>query len=428
MKTIRLLIVEDDASTAQTLDRLYRDTFAAEGFDSVTIELAGDAERAHTLAKAAAKHPYDLVSLDVHLGHSYLTGLDVLETLKRHKSSWMVALLTGVETDATVDEKMGERKGDDLRKNLRRDAYKRFDAERLVVVEKPSPSLPDAEARRLLEDRVRQIALLYGEISRLRYVFRAIEVVSKERVKTPKGTRANRKFIDTVALHWQIRFNCGDLRSLPDRAGFRTLHRLLSLRSDESLTPEEALVSEPRKEKPTPAEPGGDPVARYFEAQGIPWHELNRAEQDKLMRAALSLRFNRYVDLRKFQDEGDLSAEEGDELDRIVAEICPLHAAAETAYQRLIGGDEVSAHEKALSLAAASQEGLQSAGGNYQRNQGRRRYDSSAAQSFRARWKRSKDYLRENGFFDLAQHLEDYVMSTGASWSYNPPSGVEWTT
>jgi hypothetical protein len=42
--------------------------------------------------------------------------------------------------------------------------------------------------------------------------------------------------------------------------------------------------------------------------------------------------------------------------------------------------------------------------------------------------KRVKDYLRENGFADFAAHIEAYVQSTGANWSYNPSGGVEWTT
>ena len=50
-----------------------------------------------------------------------------------------------------------------------------------------------------------------------------------------------------------------------------------------------------------------DPVAAYFEAQGIAWKELSSAEQEKLIRAALSLKFRRYVELRTFQQEEDLS-------------------------------------------------------------------------------------------------------------------------
>ena len=140
MKTIRILIVEDDKKLRQTLETHYRSILQSYDFQ-VTIEKAETVEEARRLAKAAKPNPYDLVSLDVFLGDPAMTGLHVLDTLNRFQSAWMVALLTGVETDATVDQTMGRARGDTLRKQLRRDAYARFPAERLLVVEKPSASL-----------------------------------------------------------------------------------------------------------------------------------------------------------------------------------------------------------------------------------------------------------------------------------------------
>src|SRR5690606_27958737 len=166
MRPLRLLIVEDDPKLLAKLMELYGATFSSGGYQP-TFEQAATAAEARRLAKAAKEHPYDFVSLDVNLGDPVLSGLDVLETLKRFHSAWMVALLTGVETDATVDATMGKTAGDRLRKQLRRDAYARFPAERLLVVEKPSSKIAATEAERLLANRIEQIALVYEEISRL---------------------------------------------------------------------------------------------------------------------------------------------------------------------------------------------------------------------------------------------------------------------
>jgi len=430
MKPIRILIVEDDARQLAGLAALYRAIFGKLGYEP-SVEQATTAEEARRSAKAAKHQPYDFVSMDVNLGDAVLSGLEVLETLKRFHSAWMVVLLTGVESDPTVDETMGKLKGERLRKELRRDAYARFPAERLLVVEKPSPKLEDAEAQRLLRNRLEQIALVYEEVGRLRYVFRPIEVSSLERVPAPKGLKTKRKFIETSALHWQIRFNCGEIRTLPDIAGLRTLHFLLSRERGQSVTPEEALANEPKSDRTgkEPRQGEADPVAAYFEAQGMAWKELSSGEQEKLIRAALSLKFRRYVELRTFQEEEDLSPAEEDELSRMLSELGPLADAAETAYQRMNPKEERELAVTESAPAPLIQNGLHVGGGNYDRlGPGRRGEDSPEAQLFRARMKRVKDYLRENGFADFAQHLEDYVMSTGANWSYNPPEGIEWTT
>jgi len=361
-----------------------------------------------------------------------MTGLDVLDTLKRFRAAWMVTLLTGVETDASAEHTMGAEKAQGIRKRLRQTAYGRFPAERLLVVEKPARTLPEAEAARLLADRVGQIALLYEEIGKLRYIFRPIEVVSLQRVPVPKGQKAKRKFIEAAALHWQIRFDCGELRTLPDKAGLRTLHHLLALDRGESLTPEQAMAIEPRQERQEEAvSADADPVAQFFEDQGIAWHDLALEDREKLIAAALSLRFKRFVELRGFQDGDDLSAEEGDELERLRRELGPLSTAAETAYERISGGGtEHSGEPQPPATSSLVQDGLHATGGgNYDKaGKDRRGHDSTEARGFRKRMERVRDYLRENGFAAFATHLESHLMSTGANWSYNPPEGVEWTT
>ena len=429
MKPVRILLVEDDTELLADLMKLYGEAFGRHGYQP-TFEQAATADEARRLAKVAKSNPYDFASLDVNLGDAVLSGLDVLETLKRFHSAWMVALLTGVESDASVDATMGRNTGERLRKQLRLDAYARFPAERLLVVEKPSTRISAHEARKLLANRLEQIVSVYEEVGRLRYVFRPIEVVSLERVPAPKNTKTKRKFIETTARHWQIRFNCGELRTLPDMAGFRSLHYLLAGNNDTSVTPEEALAIEPKNEGAKAENmAGADPVASYFESQGIAWNDLSSSEQDKLVRAALSLKFERYRELRSYRDDQDILPAEEAELNRITRELGPLSGAAETAYLRMRPAEIAPEDAADVSPAALIQAGFHVSGGNYDSiGKDRRGMDSTAAQLFRARMKRVKDCLRENGFADFAQHIEDYVMSTGANWSYNSPNEVEWTT
>ncbi len=429
MKPIRILLVEDDSATLKWLTGCYQEVFRDRGY-AIDISHAKTVEEARRAAKAANRKPYDLVSLDLNLGDTQLTGLDVLNTLHRFQSAWMVALITGIETDVTLDKTMGKIKGDDLRKQFRRDAYARFPAERLIVVEKPAAATEKNKAAALLKNRIEQIALVYEEVSRLRYIFRPIEVASLERVTQPKGQKRKRSFVETTAVHWQIRFDCGEIRTLPNLAGFKTLHYLLSRDRTVSVTPEEALAIEPKTERTSdcPSQ-NEDPVAAYFEAQGIGWKELASNEQEKLVRAALSLKFNRYCELRGFEDGEDLTTAEEFELARIIRELGPLAAAAETAYQRMKPGESVSEGEVETSTGVIVQNDLHAGIGNYdQLGEDRRGKDSPAAQLFRARMKRVKDCLRENGLADFAQHIEDYLQSTGANWSYNPPGEIEWTT
>jgi CheY-like chemotaxis protein len=430
MNPLRMLIVDDDANLLAILEQSYRRLFAEQGYEP-TIDCAATVEAARQLAKAARSNPYDLVSLDVNLGDHALTGLDVLETLKRFRAAWMVVLLTGVETDPTLDRTLGGHRADSLRKELRRDAYAHFPAERLLVVEKPAANTPPEQAQQLMANRLEQIALLYQEIGRLRYVFRPIEVVRLTRLVAPRGTKAKRTFVETTGLHWQVRFNCGEIRTLPDMAGFRTLHYVLSRDVGQSVTPEEALAIEPKNERrgSDVSSQGEDPVATYFEAQGIEWRSLSSDEQEKIIRAALSLKFQRYRELRSYQDSDGLSPAEDDELARIIDELGPLANAAETAYERLAPAEEEAADPNELTAGRMRQEDLHVGGANYDRlGPGRWGQDSPAAQLFRARMKRVRDCLRENGFAEFAEHVERCLTSTGANWSYDRPPGVVWTT
>ncbi|MEM6915236.1 MAG: hypothetical protein AAF491_01625 [Verrucomicrobiota bacterium] len=435
MKPIRLLIVEDDGEMLSELRQLYRRTFADQGVKNIEIDEARTSTEARSFAKAARGRPYDLVSLDVNLGEAESTGLDVLASLRRFGSAWAVALLTGLETDPTLDATFGLEKAEAHRKNFRILAEKTFSHERLRIFEKPSSSLPPEQAARLLADRIVQITMFYDLISRTRYIFRPIDISGELRLPTKKKDRDNaakRARVKTVSVHWQIRFDCGEIRTLPDRAGLKTLHHILSLPRHESLTPEEALVIEPIQERIDEAleqEAGSaDPVASFFESQGINWNGLEPEEQDKLIAAALSLRFKRYVELREYEEEDDLTAEEEDELEVLVSDLGPLAEVAETGFQRLFHSSESRDLDPRFSLGSLFQDGLRPRRGDYEQSEGRRGKDSRSAANFRKRMERTRKLLRESGFVDFAQHLEDHLTSTGANWSYHPPEGIEWAT
>lgn len=434
MKSIRMLIVEDDPVLLRRLKKLYREVLATLGYEDVTIVEATEPKEAKNLAKAAESNPYDLVSLDINLGSAEITGLDVLGAFKRFRSAWMIAVLTGVETDSSLDTTIGKGAAAKIRKQLRHDAYTRFWPERLIVVEKPPLSLSEDQSSKLLQNRVEQIARLYGEIGRQRYVFRPIEVEGLERVPGKKGEK--RQFVHTKSLHWQIRFNCGDIRTLPDRAGFKTIHKLLSLGPDESLTPEAALVIEPERENGIEGQTvneasGNNPFAGYFESLGVRWNDLSTEEQERLVKVTLGSKFRDFAELRGFQDENDLSADEADRLDALTTELGVLVPVAEAFIERnkqAAESDSEQENIQEMSLRAALQQGqLHVGGGNYDTRPGRRGVDSPEGQTFRARKKRAFDYLRENGFADFAEHLEGYVQPAGVNWSYNPPIRIEWT-
>lgn len=422
MNPLRLLIVEDEPELMTLLKRLYRETFADQGASSVIIETADTVDEARELARSATIHPYDLVSLDVNLGHVEKTGLDVLGTLSRFQAAWMVALLTGVETDTSLDDTMGKATGEVLRKRLRHEAYRKFPAERLQVIEKPSTALADGERLRLLTDRVRQIALIYGEVSRQRFIFRPIQMRGVARLTLKKGNKASkRSTVPTSTTLWQIRYNCGDMLTVPNKTGFLSLHHLISSPGGE-LTLEQAMALEPKGEtKGTAAKKpvsgsDDDPVAEYFTGLGIAWSDLEKTEQDKMIAAVLSIPFRRYMVLREYQEEDDLSAEEEDELNFMIAEFGPLAEAAERAFISTTG--RADCDEEAHVEAKVVQEGLHFEGGNF----------VADAARFRKRKERALGCLREVGFNQLADHLEAYVQPNHGKWSYNPPGEIEWLT
>lgn len=426
MKKIRLLIVEDDPTLIVRLEKLYREIFTARGFDSVTVETVNNASEAKDRASSAKADPYDLVSLDVHLGEGEVTGLDVLTRFKRYKSAWMVVLLTGVETDLTANASLGKEAAEKIRRGLRKEAYANFPSERLLVVEKPSQK-NDEEREKLLANRLRDIAGVYEAVSRLRYVFRPIEVDGLEYIpgKKDKGKLVEEgRFISCRTLCWQVRFNCGDMRTIPHKVGYKSLHKILSLEPGESVTPEELRVIEPPEEKTklkaTPAGESTDAVAAYFEQNGIDWKNRTEEERENLIKAALAFRFKRFVELREFQEDGDIEPSEENELARITDELGPLAEFAEIAFQRLtsqprtIGGDGLEVDPG----AAAGVAGEVRPERPYTRRKVGWGLDSVASGGYRKRRDRTANYLREEGFVQMADEIEKMVDSTGSNWSY----------
>jgi hypothetical protein len=100
---------------------------------------------------------------------------------------------------------------------------------------------------------------------------------------------------------------------------------------------------------------------------------------------------------------------------------------AETAYQRMNPKDDGTVSAGELTIGTLAQDDLHELGGSYERREGGRGEDSLEARP---------SVPERNGFAtacaktvlrDFAKHVEDYVASTGANWSYNPPGGIEWT-
>lgn len=429
-----MLIIEDDPETLKKLKRLYHDIFIAAGYDSVGIEECDSAKEAKQSARENASNPYDLVSIDVVLGDRNMTGLDILGAFRRFKSAWMAVLLTGLETDAKTEETLGKEETGKLRRQLRRRAHERFPAERLLVVEKPSTNEPSHVQENVLANKLRDIAGVFQAVSRQRYVFRPIEVDALKHIQGKKDKETKQitqegTFEPYRSLYWQVRFDCGEMRTVRHQVGYKSLHKLLSLSRAESVTPEELRVIEPpepaKKDRPQAAmKTDGDAVAAFFTKQGIEWESLDETARNKLVSVALAFRFKRFVELRGFEDDEDITTEEKSELDQIESELGPLAPLAETAYQRLKpDSDDIVDPAEVAHLSGE----LHTERDVYERRQGGKRKDSKAAQGFRRRFDRVANHLRKEGFPEMASHIEAYIMSTGANWSYNPPGEIEWT-
>ncbi|MDX1952175.1 MAG: hypothetical protein SFY81_08310 [Verrucomicrobiota bacterium] len=446
----RILIVEDDLALLSTLEGHYRRLFESQGYATVTVETAKTADEAKERARKALRRPYDFVSLDVNLGDTsvekgrVLTGLDVLRVLKAHNSAWMVVLLTGVETDSTLDGTLGLSDAEAIRRKLRREAYQNFFPERLLVVEKPRQARVEADAPAAtseLMNKLDQIVQVFQVVSQQRYVFRPVIVEGMVRVPVPqKEGKAKSKLVPAKVTRWQVRFNCGELLTVEGCKGFEIVHHLLGL--DKTAEPVEApflnrLVSESDTVTNSQSEAEEDEVKcelnhalmAYFKPLGVNWEKLDN-EQKLAQLQFIAPTIRRMRELMALEAESDISSNEEEELDRLVKNLGPLAEPLED----FLAGRAESPFEEAYpddfdemaSLDASLGDGMQRDSGNFTKRPGSKRPDSPEAVKARKYLERVRDYLRKNGFPAFADHLQQQIMPLGTKWSYIPPSGIEW--
>jgi CheY-like chemotaxis protein len=425
MPSIRILIVEDDEKQLAQIKGFYKQCFLEQlDIEPEFAEARSFAEAAR-LAKSQSDSPkYDLVSLDVNLGDSAKTGLDVLQIFNAFNSAWMVALLTGVETDRALDKTLGKEKGGRIRNELRRDAYLKFPAERLVVVEKPAPTLKPAEQAILLESRVNQIVLLYEQISMLRYVFRRKEFIFYKKI--------GRSPVECKGVRWEIRFDSEGPITLEDELGFTALQRLLA---GESLAPEDAILCDTKYQEKNKksvkkvASKNADPDApfvEFCESQGKPWGRLSGSEQEAV-RKKLAALTERYRELFLLRDEGGLEPAEEKELVKIEKQLGPLLEDIEKGLEgRSAPMRMVDAESESIAEAMAKGE-MRTSNTEIIRDENEARgVDSKEGQLFRVWWMRLLETLAENGFGVFVSHLKERVLSVDGKRSYS--GGIEWTT
>lgn len=247
---IRILIVEDKIVWANFLEKRYHFE-VAEILDIdrnfVDVERASTFDEASEKIKAARREPYDLVSLDINLSNPnseqpQQDGLHLLGEIAKFQSAWMVAILTGVEKDSTFT---GSR-ANVVRRNLRNLAMQTFPPERLVVIEKPSeltaledtadmPTILSESA--VLGNRIKQVVSIFEHTSSYRNVFRKLILPNeyKENVKDKdahdleddelsdeadasqegKAKRQKKEWKKGEVIHWQVRFDCGEMITIP---------------------------------------------------------------------------------------------------------------------------------------------------------------------------------------------------------------------
>ncbi|TAG11141.1 MAG: hypothetical protein EAZ42_01580 [Verrucomicrobia bacterium] len=280
---LRILIVEDEPKWAQAIKSNFLEIFNDLKLPC-TIEAPDTIQKCREAIRRAAEIPYDLISLDISFSNDAaedpIDGLALLGIISQWKAAWLVSILTGVESDTTVDDTYGEHRARLLQFELHSRASATFPPERLMVREKP-----DLSNTELLAKRLRQVCLYLRQsrIGRNRFrrlkepcqiavhelidgqwikrnspefnrAKKAMDFVKAFNKKYPKGpsTCSDSKRLgdyemeieldmlkkngsklapaqwadDTVTL-WQISFGCGEVISLPDNPNFETIAWLL---------------------------------------------------------------------------------------------------------------------------------------------------------------------------------------------------------
>lgn len=275
---LRILIVEDEPRWAQAIKNQLLEILNDLGLPC-TIEAPSSIRECKEKIRSASETPYDLISLDINFredaGEVRTDGLKLLEIIKKYSAAWLVSILTGVESDSTVEDTYGFIRTRELQDELRFRACTTFPPERLLVLEKPQSDDKEMLTRRLSQvcmilrqSRVgrnlfrhinppclvachRTIGgdLLKKDSDEFRRAKKAMEFVKsyedpkampdpdkreqyEEELKLDILKKNGKKMADaewiedTVSLR-QIRFGCGEVITLPEDPNFVTIAWLL---------------------------------------------------------------------------------------------------------------------------------------------------------------------------------------------------------
>lgn len=171
---LRILIVEDEPQWAQAIKSNFLEIFNDLKLPC-TIEAPSTIQKCRDAIRSAAENPYDLISLDINFrqdaAEDPIDGLKLLAIISDYKAAWLVSILTGVESDETVDDTYGEHRARLLQYELHSRASATFPPERLMVKEKPALS-----NKELLAKRLRQVCLCLQQSRTGRNRFRRLNL------------------------------------------------------------------------------------------------------------------------------------------------------------------------------------------------------------------------------------------------------------
>lgn len=460
---LRILIVEDEPKWAQAIKSHFLEIFNDLKLPC-TIEAPATIQKCREAIRSAAENPYDLISLDISFSNDVaedpIDGLTLLGIISQYKAAWLVSILTGVETDTTVDDTYGERRARLLQYELHSRASATFPPERLMVKEKP-----DLSNTELLAKRLRQVCLYLRQsrIGRNRFrrlkepcqiavhelidgrwikrnspefnlAKKAMDFVKAFNKKYPKGPstcrdskrladyetqieldilkKIGRKLApaqwadDTVTL-WQISFGCGEVISLPDNPNFETIAWLLR-------HPDEEFAA--HQIGGEAAEVGQQAVGfhhQHADEDDIADDEDDKEDDEDPFQRENDGNRRDYEDNRRFQD--NLNVKDTDK---------ETHAR----YRKDIKRKEaqlVSANPRLRSILETEITHLRKALGEVRRNT----VGGRSHETIKQHKSRAIAELREAGQIELADHLFTYIKIRNFKFCYAVEKGaISWNT
>lgn len=444
----RILIVEDNPVWADFLEKRYRFE-AAEilGVDRNFVECvrAASFDAAREKILAARDEPYDLVSLDINLGNPggqepQKDGLHLLGDIARIHAAWMVAILTGVEKDATFT---GSR-ATIVRRNLRNLAMQTFPPERLVVIEKPSEltslettALSSAlEESGVLGNRIKQVVSIFEHSTSYRNVFRKLVLPNeyKDGAKADdteaedaaddgdgagKPKRQKKVWKKGAVVHWQIRFDCGEMITIPERSGMEVIRVLLENPRKEfsygaleaASLGETALSKEDLGAQARPSF-GQDKLSQWEQIVGEAEDgDASVGNDPDTTSAAREMVLSGYGT----EQDGNYDDTEKQSRDAYIEALQGIEGKIEE-LQKTPGNGSLISHLK--SEAAALKKEIKNL-----------RHGGRTAESTRVAAHKSRVIasLREQGLVDLANHLDECIDPKGTV-TYWPPVDMNWQT